>query len=86
MLHVWSALCSQVCREGQEKGEGRGRLGQNGHETFYHFECDFFLIGHLVVTDFQSTYKVILVSFLLFNYLMFPWGNEGLEFLTLPSC
>lgn len=45
MLQVWSALCSQVCREAQEKGEGRGKLEQNGHETFYHFECDFLQLG-----------------------------------------
>ena len=54
MLQVWSALCSQVCREAQEKGEGRGKLEQNGHETFYHFECDFFfswVFPSLVVVD-----------------------------------
>ena len=54
MLQVWSALCSQFCREAQEKGEGRGKLEQNGHETFYHFECDFFfswVFPSLVVVD-----------------------------------
>lgn len=37
------------------------------HEMSYHFECDFFLFGHLLsccgfLTCFQSSYKVILIS------------------------
>ena len=58
---LWEVYGDQATASPKLWWVGKGQI--RFYEISYHLEYDFFLIGHLVVTDFQSTYKVILVSF-----------------------